>query len=110
MSQADAKLRAGVLPVTNDGVVPDGVEQAGWPMPFEIVTTPSGTVTTDSGGNLPFAVDGSITSTLSGEYVRMNDNCGAISLSSTGDLDFGTSAGTDCHDAWHRRCRKHSLV
>ncbi|MDG1904706.1 MAG: hypothetical protein P8I38_03685 [Arenicella sp.] len=90
------EVKGGVLPVTNDGVVPDGVEQAGWPMPFEIVTTPSGTVTTDSGGNLPFAVDGSITSTLSGEYVRMNDNCGAISLSSTGDLDFGTSAGTDC--------------
>ena len=90
------EVLGGVLPVTNDGVVPDGVEQPGWPMPFATVTTPSGSVTTDGGGNLPFAVDGDITSTLSGEYVHMNDNCGAISLTSAGDLDFGTSAGTDC--------------
>ncbi len=90
------EVKGGVQPVSNDGVVPDGVEQAGWPMPFDNVSTPSGTVTTDSGGNLPSPVDGNITSTLSGEYVRMNDNCGSISLTSAGDIDFGTSGGTNC--------------
>jgi hypothetical protein len=90
------EVSGGVQPVTNDGIVPDGVEQAGWPMPFDNVTTPSGTVTTDSGGNLPAPVDGNITSTLNGKYVRINDNCGAASLTSAGDIDFGTSAGTDC--------------
>lgn len=90
------EVRGGVQPVSNDGVAPDGVEQPGWPMPFDKITTPSGTQTTDSGGNLPAVVDGNITSTLNGEYVRMNDNCGAISLTSSGDLDFGSSSGTDC--------------
>ncbi len=86
----------GVYPVSNDGISPDGVEQAGWPMPFDHVVTLSGTETTDSGGNLPSPVDGDITSSLSGEFVRINDNCGAISLTSSGNIDFGTSSGTDC--------------
>jgi len=90
------RVQGGVYPVSNDGTPPDGVEQAGWPMPFDDVTTPSGNVVTDSGGNLPSPVDGNITSTLSGQFVNMNDNCGAISLTSAGDIDFGTSAGTDC--------------
>jgi len=90
------EVKGGVQPVSNDGVPPDGVEQAGWPMPFDKVSTPGGIVTTDSGGNLPAPIDGNITSSLSGEYVNINDNCGPISLTSTSDLDFGTSGGTDC--------------
>ena len=92
------KVKGGVLPVSNDGISPDGVEQAGWPMPFDDVVTPSGTVTTDSGGNLPAPVDGNITSKLSGTFVKINENCGdgVISLTSTGDIDFGTSTLTDC--------------
>ena len=91
-----AEAKGGVYPVTNDGVVPDGIEQAGWPMPFDRITHSGGTAITDSGGNIPGSVSGTRTSNLAGEYVRMNDNCGAISLSSTGDLDFGTSGGDDC--------------
>ena len=90
------EVKGGVFPVTNDGIVPDGVEQAGWPMPFDNVSTPGGTVTTDSGGNLPVPVDGVIESNLSGPFIRMNDNCGSISLTDTDDIDFGTSGGTDC--------------
>jgi hypothetical protein len=39
-----------------------------------------------------------LTSTLAGQYVKITDTCGAISLASNGagDLVFGTSAGTDC--------------
>jgi hypothetical protein len=42
-------------------------------------------------GNFP-------SSTLAGQYVRISDNCGAISLGSdyTGYIRFGTSGGTDC--------------
>ena len=66
-------------------------------MPFDDVSTTSGTVTTDSGGNLPIAVSGNITSNLSGPYVNIHDNCGAISLTAgSGDIDFGTSGGDDC--------------
>ncbi|MEE8523783.1 MAG: hypothetical protein V3T72_07605 [Thermoanaerobaculia bacterium] len=91
-----AEVKGGVYPVTNDGIVPDGVEQPGWPMPFDNVTHAGGTATTDSGGNIPGGVSGNRTSTLSGQFVRMNDNCGAISLTTTGDIDFGTSGGDDC--------------
>ena len=92
----ERKVVGGVYPVSNDGVPPDGVEQAAWPMPFDIVQTPVGPVTTDAGGNLPAPVEGNITSSLSGQFVNINDNCGAISLTSAGDIDFGSSGGTDC--------------
>ncbi|MCP4250488.1 MAG: endopeptidase, partial [bacterium] len=56
----------------------------------------AGTATTDSGGNV-FGVTGDMTTALEGPFIRMNDNCGAISETSTdGDLDLGTSGGTDC--------------
>ena len=82
--------------MSNDGVVPDGVEQAGWPMPFDRVSTTASTQTNNSSSNLPIAVDGNVTSTLTGQFIHMNDNCGAISLTSAGDLDFGASGGIDC--------------
>ncbi len=90
------EVKGGVYPVSNDGTAPDGVEQAGWPMPFDALATGGGTVVTDSGGNAPLCVDGSITSSLAGPFVRMSDSCGAIGLSGAGSLDFGTSGGTDC--------------
>jgi len=93
-TNAYAEVKGGVFPVTNDGIVPDGVEQPGWPMPFDNVSTSTGTVTTDTGGNL--AATGTMTSTLSGQYIRMNDNCGSISLTGTDGIDFGTSGGNDC--------------
>ncbi len=97
LQHATRKVMGGVLPVSNDGIVPDGIEQPGWPMPFDNVATPGGTVTTDAGGNLPNPVTGTITSNLDGAFVRMNDACGAISLSAaTGDIDFGVSPGGDC--------------
>ncbi|MEA2695590.1 MAG: hypothetical protein QOJ16_4977 [Acidobacteriota bacterium] len=41
---------------------------------------------------------GPLTSTLAGQYVRIVDGCGAISLATNalGNLAFGTSGGTDC--------------
>ena len=41
---------------------------------------------------------GTATVTLNGRYVRINDNCGSVSLtnSTDGNLHLGTSAGTDC--------------
>ena len=88
-------VTGGVLPQTNDGSDPLGTEQAGWPIPFDIVQTDSGPQVTDSAGNLA-PVDGDITSNLSGLYVDTNDNCGAIELTSSDNIDFGTSGGTDC--------------
>jgi hypothetical protein len=90
------EVKGGVYPVSNDGVAPDGVERLNWPMPYTRVTVPGGTLVADVGGNLPQCVDGSITAGLRGQYVTINDNCGASSLTGTGELNFGGSSGTDC--------------
>ncbi len=89
------EVKGGVYPVTNDGVAPDGVEQSGWGMPYATVTTTGGNVTSDAGGNIA-PVDGNISASLTGQYVKMSDGCGASSLSSATNLDFGASTGTDC--------------
>ncbi|MDH3404237.1 MAG: hypothetical protein OEP45_11515, partial [Acidobacteriota bacterium] len=85
-----AEVKGGVFPVTNDGIVPDGVEQPGWPMPFADV----GAETTDTGGN--FTNTGTVTTDFFGPYVNINDNCGTSSLTGSGVLDWGASGGTDC--------------
>ena len=94
--QSVRRVQGGVYPVSNDGVAPDGIEQAGWPFPHADVATTNGNFFSDSGGNLPACAAGSISSTLNGRFVRMNDTCGPISLSGAGNLDFGTSGGTNC--------------
>ncbi len=81
---AQRNVQGGVLPVTNDGVPPDGVEQAGWPMPWADLTVQGDTVFTDAGGNLPFCSGAAISTSLDGQFMRMNDNCGPISESTTG--------------------------
>lgn len=94
--QSVRRVQGGVYPVSNDLVPPDGTEQPGWPFPHADVATGAGSFFTDTGGNLPVCATGNITSTLNGRYVRMNDNCGAISQASAADLDFGVSGGTNC--------------
>ena len=64
-------------------------------MPFTNVSTGG---FTNSAGVYNFT-GAATTSSLAGQYVRAIDTCGAISLSATpgtGDLTFGTSAGSNC--------------
>ena len=92
-----AQAKGGVFPVSDDGIPPDGVEQANWPMPFANITL--GAQTTTSTGLFNCTPGGSTaTTTLAGPYVRVIDTCGAVSASVTcdADLNLGTSAGTDC--------------
>ena len=46
---------------------------------------------------------GTVTSTLSGQFVKITDTCGAISQASdaSGNIAFGTSTGTDCITPGH---------
>jgi len=90
------RVLGGVLPITNDGTPPDGVEQASWPMPWVDITSSSGTTFSDVGGNLNTCTDGTISTSLDGQFMLMNDNCGAINESSGSNLNLGTSGGTDC--------------
>ncbi len=89
-------VKGGVYPISNDGVPPDGIEQAGWPMPWADLTVGPDSLFTDGGGNSGVCLDGSVTTNLDGLFVKIFDNCGAINESSTGDIDLGTSGGDDC--------------
>jgi hypothetical protein len=64
------------------------------PMPFADVS--AGGYTSSAG--VYNYTSGTVTSALNGQYVKITDNCGAISQSSGagGNISFGTSAGTDC--------------
>jgi hypothetical protein len=64
------------------------------PMPF--ADWSSGRYTNSAGVyNYPGST---VTSTLSGQFVKISDTCGPISLAANaaGDIAFGTSGGTDC--------------
>ena len=87
---ADAHVTAGIYPTTNTD--PEIVV----PMPFVSVTN-GGTKITDVLGMYDYS-GGTATTSLGGKYFKMSDNCGSISLSNStdGNLDLGTSGGTDC--------------
>jgi hypothetical protein len=90
-------VTGGHLPVSNNGVPPGGVEEAGAPVPYADLEVDGQTLFADGGGNLLQCVDGTVTSRLDGRLAVISDGCGAISESTAGAiLDFGTNAGTDC--------------
>jgi hypothetical protein len=99
-----AKLKpqifGGVYPVSNDGQVPDGVEQPGWPMPFADLTTGEGAAFFANSGGVGACQDTTarVRSRLQGVYARISDTCGAVR--EKGDeqlvLNLGVSGGTDC--------------
>lgn len=64
------------------------------PMPFADLSSGG---FTNSAGQYSYG-GGTVTSTLSGQFVDIFDTCGPISQSSgvSGNIAFGTSAGTDC--------------
>jgi len=96
---AARRMQGGVYPVSNDQRPPDGIEQAGWPMPFADVAVGGNNLFTDSGGTIGCST-GNATSALNGRFIRIQDTCGPISeTSAAGDLDleFGpTPTATDC--------------
>ena len=93
---AARRIVGGVYPVSNDQRPPDGLEQAGWPMPFTNVVGTQ-TTTTTSSGQVTVCEQGNIQTTLNGQFIRILDNCGAINENSAaGDLNLGISGGDDC--------------
>ena len=85
-----AQVSGGIYPETNSDVeVVRG-------LPSTSVAN-GATKTTDANGNYDYT-GGAATATLNGKYIKITDNCGAISKadSVTGNIAFGTSAGTDC--------------
>jgi hypothetical protein len=94
---ADRKIQGGIYPVSNDGQPPDGIEQANYPMPFADVIQPFGTSFFSGSSGLVDDVGGILRTTLSGQFVRINDNCGPIDeVIECADLNLGAGPGTDC--------------
>ncbi|MEP6993213.1 MAG: hypothetical protein ABI968_01735, partial [Acidobacteriota bacterium] len=92
------RILGGVYPISNDQRPPDGLEQAGWPMPYADILSGPDTTYTDQGGNIG-CITGSISSSLSGLFVKISDLCGAINETGAGDLDLGSGplpTSTDC--------------
>ncbi len=83
-----ATVKGGIYPTTNSDA--EVIQN----FPFTAVSP--GAITDGAGVyNYP---GGTVTSTLNGQYVQIQDGCGAISLSNStnGELNFGSSGGTDC--------------
>lgn len=83
-----ATVTGGIYPVTNTDA------EVVRPLPF---TTLSTGAVTDAAGVYNYT-GVTTTATLNGQYFRISDACGAISLAgnASGNINFGTSGGTDC--------------
>jgi trimeric autotransporter adhesin len=91
-------ISGGVYPISNDQRPPDGIEQPNWPMSFADFTQGGVKQFTDVGGNVG-CIPGSISTALSGLYLKIVDDCGAINETGTGGIDLGfgpTATATDC--------------
>jgi hypothetical protein len=94
-----ARAKGGIYPITDDQICPDGCEQMNYPMPFADITIGGSSQTASTMGIFNCTPGGSTaTTTLSGPYVHVNDNCGAVSQSVTcnDDLDLSGGGGIDC--------------
>ena len=94
------EIKGGVYPVTSTEICPApgqcGTMQPGWPMPFADTGLASPNNFTNSGGIFEYG-SGTVSTTLTGQYVDISDTCGAVSESAAGSIDLGGSNGQhDC--------------
>ncbi len=91
--------KGGVYPASSDQIPPDGVEQAGLPMPWADISVDgtAGSPTTAHGGYTCGPIGAAVRTTLNGPYVKINDACGAVNeaVLCGGALDLGVGSGTD---------------
>jgi hypothetical protein len=109
------KISGGVYPMTNTEICPTvdtcGVMQSDYPMPFANTGLAAPNNFTNSAGVFDYT-SGTVTTTLNGRYVRILDNCGAISESAAGSINLGgvngqhdcTAAGSAGNTASSRSC------
>ena len=97
------QITGGIYPLTNTDLCPTpetcGAMQSGWPMPFADTGLPTPNNFTNSAGVFDFT-SGTVTTTLTGRYVDIADQCGVISDSAAGSLNLGGTNGQhDCTPA-----------
>ena len=91
-------IAGGVYPISNDQFLPGGIEQHAWPMSFVDYTIDGVKSYTDVGGNVG-CIPGSISTALSGKFLKIKDDCGAVNETGSGGIDLGsgpTAGATDC--------------
>ncbi|HYO54462.1 PepSY domain-containing protein [Archangium sp.] len=98
----DAAIKGGIYPSTNTEICPNnetcGTLQPNSPMPWANTGLAAPNNFTDGAGIYDYT-SGTATTTLAGKYVRITDNCGAVSFSSSanGAIDMGGVNGNhDC--------------
>jgi hypothetical protein len=94
-----ARVKGGVYPNSDDQNCPAGCEQPAVSMPFANIVINGSGQTANTLGIFSCSPSGAAAvTTLAGQYVRVNDQCGAISqsINCSADVDLQTSAGTDC--------------
>ncbi len=89
----DAQFKGGIYPSTNIGTCASnevcGTMQPNTPMPWANTGLAAPNNFTDGAGVVNYT-SGTVNTTLSGRYVRVNDNCGAVNVSSTsGNINLG---------------------
>lgn len=93
-------VKGGIFPVSNDGIGPEGTEQPDHPMPYADLTDAAGKLFFgDGGGDLSCSAHTPpLRTRLSGRFVNIFDNCGAIDEPENfaGGIDLGSGPGTDC--------------
>ncbi|NJL28708.1 MAG: endopeptidase [Thermoanaerobaculia bacterium] len=93
----DGQIKGGVYPITSTEICPNadqcGTMQSGWPMPYADTGLASPNNFTNSAGIFNYT-SGTVTTTLTGRFFDIVDNCGAVSNSSTtGVIDMGGVTG-----------------
>ena len=96
----EGQSTGGVYPITSTEICPTpgtcGEMQSGYPMPFADTGLPSPNNFTNSAGLVDSTA--TITTTLSGRFVNVNDNCGGVSVTgANGTIEMGGVNGDhDC--------------
>lgn len=93
------RVKGGVYPLSSDQMCPTGCEQPNFAMPYANVTVNGVLRLASTMGNFACTPASAVaTTSLTGPYVKITDQCGAISESHScsGDLDLATGAGNNC--------------
>jgi hypothetical protein len=96
----DQNIRGGVYPLTNTGsctaTATCGAMFSNTPMPWANTGFASPDNFTDGASVFNYAA-GTTTTTLNGKYIRVADNCGAVSVAASGSVNLaGTNGDHDC--------------
>lgn len=97
----DKRIQGGIYPLTNTGICPTnptcGTMQPDSPMPWADTGLLFPDDFTNGAGVFNFSTVTNVTTTLTGPYVHMNDFCGPISETATGNINLGgVNLDTDC--------------